>query len=80
VTVTIERRRFKARHVAFIREVAQARPDAVIASDHNDQQVRSVCRQQQLVPNGSILWAAYKYVFAQFGELSLEHFDSLTSS
>jgi hypothetical protein len=34
----------------------QRRPDAATASGQFDRRVRSVCRQRQLVPNGSILW------------------------
>jgi hypothetical protein len=66
--------------MVFIGEGAQARPDAVTASGHNDQRIRLVRRQQQFVPNGSILWVAYKYVFGWFGEVSLGYFDILTSS
>jgi hypothetical protein len=42
----------------------QRRPDVVIASGQFDRRVRSVRKQRQLVPNGSILWVAYKYLLA----------------
>jgi hypothetical protein len=48
-------------------EGTHARLDAMTASCHNDQRVRSVRRQQQLVPTALFFGATYKYVFGQFG-------------
>jgi hypothetical protein len=64
VIVTIERTRFKVRHVAFIEEVAVERPDAVARPVRLDQRVRSPRVWLFREPTTLFFWGSYKYLLA----------------